>query len=174
MIKNIFAAVDGSGHAGKALELAAWLASRHGARLTVGHVIMRGPVPDVLRRMVEAEHLVSTEPREPPAVANVPASVAGVIHQVRNDDTERRIAAAVADKVLEDSARIAREQGAAEVATRLLHGDPAGAILEAARDSQADMIVLGARGLSELKGLLMGSVSHKVAQLAECSVVTVK
>jgi nucleotide-binding universal stress UspA family protein len=36
------------------------------------------------------------------------------------------------------------------------------------------MIFLGSRGLGDIKGLLMGSVSHKVTQLAECTCVSVK
>ncbi len=38
----------------------------------------------------------------------------------------------------------------------------------------ADMIVIGSRGLGELKGLLVGSVSNKVAEHAKCSVLTVR
>jgi len=33
---------------------------------------------------------------------------------------------------------------------------------------------MGSRGLSELESLLLGSVSHKVATLAKCSVMIVK
>ena len=35
-------------------------------------------------------------------------------------------------------------------------------------------VVVGSRGLSEIRGLLLGSVSHKVCQLAPCTCVTVK
>ncbi|MHC5024763.1 MAG: universal stress protein, partial [Planctomycetota bacterium] len=35
-------------------------------------------------------------------------------------------------------------------------------------------IVMGSRGHGDLEGLLLGSVSHKVASLAKCTVVTVK
>ena len=52
-------------------------------------------------------------------------------------------------------------------------GDPAPAILDHAREVGADMIVLGSRGLGDLKGLVMGSVSHKVACLAPCTCVAV-
>ena len=53
-------------------------------------------------------------------------------------------------------------------------GDPVERILEAQKREQADLIVLGSRGLGNMKGLLLGSVSHKVAHLAECACLTVK
>jgi hypothetical protein len=50
---------------------------------------------------------------------------------------------------------------------RSAEGRPATTILEVARDKNVDMIVLGSRGLSEPKALFLGSVSHKVVNLAE-------
>jgi nucleotide-binding universal stress UspA family protein len=60
------------------------------------------------------------------------------------------------------------------VTTLLAGGDPADAILEAAKREKADTIVLGSRGLGDFKGLVLGSVSHKVAAHAECTCITVK
>ena len=40
--------------------------------------------------------------------------------------------------------------------------------------NQDDLIVMGRRGLGDLGGLLMGSVSHKVCHLADCACLTVK
>jgi nucleotide-binding universal stress UspA family protein len=54
-----------------------------------------------------------------------------------------------------------------------MSGDPAACILEAARNSQARFIVMGRRGLGRLAGLLIGSVSQKVSQLADCTCITV-
>jgi nucleotide-binding universal stress UspA family protein len=51
---------------------------------------------------------------------------------------------------------------------------PASAILQEARDLDAGMIVVGSRGLSDLGGLLLGSVAHKVIQLATCPVLVVR
>jgi nucleotide-binding universal stress UspA family protein len=51
---------------------------------------------------------------------------------------------------------------------------PAGTILQEARDADAGMIVLGSRGLSDLGGLLLGSVAHKVIQLSTCPVLVVR
>ena len=53
-------------------------------------------------------------------------------------------------------------------------GRPADTIVAAAERDKADMIVMGSRGFSDLKGLLLGSVSHKVSHLAPCTCVTVK
>ena len=41
-------------------------------------------------------------------------------------------------------------------------------------DRNADLIVCGSRGFGRMKSLLLGSTSHKIAQLAQCSCLTVK
>jgi nucleotide-binding universal stress UspA family protein len=53
----------------------------------------------------------------------------------------------------------------------LVTGGAAGAILDEAKE--ATLIVVGARGLGELKSLLLGSVSHQVAHHAPCPVVII-
>jgi nucleotide-binding universal stress UspA family protein len=62
----------------------------------------------------------------------------------------------------------------AEGTVRTATGGPAHAILEQARDLDATMIVLGSRGLGLLGGLLLGSVAHKIIQLATCPVLVVR
>jgi nucleotide-binding universal stress UspA family protein len=52
--------------------------------------------------------------------------------------------------------------------------DVAKEILRAAKGFDADTIVLGSRGLGEFAGLLLGSVAHRVIQLADCPVVVVR
>jgi nucleotide-binding universal stress UspA family protein len=49
--------------------------------------------------------------------------------------------------------------------------DVAGAVLDRAKKIRADLIVLGARGLSPLKTFFLGSVSHKITRHAPCSVL---
>ena len=46
---------------------------------------------------------------------------------------------------------------------------PAHAIVETAKFANVDMIFLGSRGLGDMRGLMMGSVSHKVMPLAPVS-----
>jgi nucleotide-binding universal stress UspA family protein len=53
-------------------------------------------------------------------------------------------------------------------------GQPAKEIIAAARDSKCDSIVLSTRGLTGLDRYLIGSVAHRVAQLAPCPVVLVR
>ncbi len=72
------------------------------------------------------------------------------------------------------AAEAAREQGATKIETVIAQGDPARAILSESRKRGVDAIVMGSRGLSDLKGFVVGSVSHKVAHTAECTVITVR
>lgn len=53
-------------------------------------------------------------------------------------------------------------------------GSPATIICELAKYENYDMILVGSRGLSAIKGLFMGSVSNQVAHLAHCPVLIVK
>lgn len=53
-------------------------------------------------------------------------------------------------------------------------GKPAESIVETAKAQQADLIVVGTRGLTGLEKILMGSVSDRVIVLAECAVLVVE
>jgi len=68
--------------------------------------------------------------------------------------------------------RAAREQGVRSTFL-IWEGDPADAILEASHAEQADVIVLGSRPRTNLRRLVLGSVSSQVARLATCEVVVV-
>jgi nucleotide-binding universal stress UspA family protein len=61
-----------------------------------------------------------------------------------------------------------------EVHTQVLQGSPAEAILAAAEVHEADLIVMGTRGLGRLSGLIMGSQSQKVVAHAACPVMLVR
>lgn len=52
--------------------------------------------------------------------------------------------------------------------------DPANAIIACCKQHGCEEIVMGTRGLGNLKGLLIGSVSTRVAQLSEVPVTLVK
>jgi len=63
---------------------------------------------------------------------------------------------------------------APEVNSALLEGDPAVEIIDFAHKTVASLIVAGSRGLSQVKGWLLGSVSRKLIQFAPCSVLLVR
>jgi len=58
--------------------------------------------------------------------------------------------------------------------TILAHGPLANTIVKQARRLKTDLIVMGSRGLSDIQGFLLGSVSRQVASTAACSVLVVK
>jgi len=58
--------------------------------------------------------------------------------------------------------------------TELLEGPMAEAIINVAETRGADLIILGARGMSSIEGLLLGSVSQKVIHHATCPVLVVR
>ena len=61
-----------------------------------------------------------------------------------------------------------------DVHEELLEGPEAEAILAVAETRQADLIIMGTRGLSSLQGLLLGSVAHKVIHHASCPVMVAR
>jgi nucleotide-binding universal stress UspA family protein len=74
----------------------------------------------------------------------------------------------------EAGASLARDAGLkAHALVRLRFGSIAESILAEAEESGAEAIVLGTRGLTGIKSLLMGSVSHDVLQHADVPVIVV-
>jgi nucleotide-binding universal stress UspA family protein len=61
-----------------------------------------------------------------------------------------------------------------EYETELLEGSPAKAILEFARSRDADLIVVGSRGLGAIKGALLGSVSSEIVHQADRPVLVAR
>jgi len=70
-----------------------------------------------------------------------------------------------------ENARSSLESIGLKVDTVVLSGDPGTQICKYAKENQYDLILLGSRGLSTVKELVLGSVSHKVLQMANCPVL---
>ena len=98
--------------------------------------------------------------------------VTAVIHRI-GVPTKEEIEKAGREVIGAAEAEI-REAGVSDFTSQLVSGDPAHAIVEEAKAYKADLIVMGRRGLDSLTGLLVGSTTTKVAQLAPCAVLTVK
>jgi nucleotide-binding universal stress UspA family protein len=61
-----------------------------------------------------------------------------------------------------------------EAKSILLRGDAATEIIQYAKENQVELIVAGSRGLSQMRRLLLGSLSRKLVHYADCSVLIVK
>jgi nucleotide-binding universal stress UspA family protein len=77
------------------------------------------------------------------------------------------------DATLSDAADQAREAGL-EVETFAREGDPADAILDVAEERDADLIVVGNKGMTGARRFLLGSVPNKVSHHAPCSVLIIR
>jgi nucleotide-binding universal stress UspA family protein len=78
-----------------------------------------------------------------------------------------------ARQVAEEAKQLATSLGATNVRSFAKAGQPARSIVKFADEHAADLIVVGSRGIGDVDGFLLGSVSHKVTGLAKCPVLVV-
>ena len=79
----------------------------------------------------------------------------------------------LSNQILRAAKTRAERFGIGSIRLRPAWGDPAQSIIETAVREAADALVVGRRGRGRLAGLLLGSVSQKIASLAPCMVVIV-
>ncbi len=77
------------------------------------------------------------------------------------------------EELLEELVEKAKKKGLT-VETKVAIGHPAASIVQIAKEKGCDLIVIGHKGKSMLEGLLLGSVSRRVASESPCSVIIVK
>lgn len=146
-MERILVADDGSEAALSAVEIAVDLAAKTGAELIALAVV---DATEFRRADVEAfarsEHLEVGG-----AVDNLVDAAADYLERCRT----------IAARAGVSRVRLVKRAG----------GDPASEILDYARDHDTDLIVVGSRGRGRLPGLVLGSVSQKLASLAPCSVL---
>jgi nucleotide-binding universal stress UspA family protein len=79
------------------------------------------------------------------------------------------------NRVVEESAKRLRDAAtSSSVETAVLSGDPKRELVEEAERWNADCIFLGARGLTTMQRVFLGSISTAVSQRAHCSVEVVR
>lgn len=101
-------------------------------------------------------------------VAHAPVMAGAYAEQSSRETAE------AARELLDEQAGLVREAGAELAETHTLVGSPAEKILGLAEDIEADLVVVGSRGLSEIKRLVLGSVSESVVRHAPCPVLMVR
>ncbi|GEK72443.1 MULTISPECIES: universal stress protein [Halomonas] len=145
MFHTILVPIDGSEHSRVALCVACKLARQEDGQLILLHI------PEAL-------------PHEPLLVWGI-----GAVPMESTLEKRDEVGQALLDHATEE----ARTLGVEQVKPVLTRGDPSQKILAAAEEHGVDTIVMGSRGLGDLKGLVVGSVSHKVSHGADCRVITV-
>ena len=174
MVKTILCATDGSEHADRAVGWASDLAAKYGAELVLLYVMPHRPPSPELRHMAEVEHILD-EAAPPPEGTQPAYSMGGIRKRLsENEAINAQIFRELGERTLNHCKRHAEGRGVEKVKTVIDDGDPAGRILEVAERESAGLIVMGRRGLSDVKGLLLGSVTHKVSQLSERPCLTVQ
>ena len=140
---RILVATDGSEGANHAIDYAARWAKNTGADLLIVNVI--GSVPEkLLRNFTHAQHAWIDELFE--------SLSAEMLTQARDR---------------------ARSAGAGTIEIEARTGETAPAIIDIAREKAADAIVVGRRGIGQVAGLLLGSVSQKLVSLAPLPVIVI-
>ena len=66
------------------------------------------------------------------------------------------------------------EEAGVQAETYARQGDPADAILDVAEEQNADLIIVGNKGMTGAKRFLLGSVPNKVSHHAPCSVLIIR
>lgn len=150
MYRHILVPTDGSDHALRAVEHAAGLAVRLGAKVTLLHVIRDVDYQSVYHDLYDLER----------------------IEQVTV--TEHGVLELAGKEIIDQGEKVARDLGVSDLVTVVRQGSPAKVIADHAAAYSVDLIVMGTRGLSDFPGLLLGSVSHKVVHLSEVPVLTVR
>lgn len=148
MFKTIVVAVDGSTHAMKALAIAVDLAEKYGSKLELISVYRQYSAMESTHSLIRTREGL---PDPTPAM--------------------KQFAQDVVDAALK---KVREEDGFENVEGHVRRGQPARTIVDFAKEREADAIVMGSRGLGDVTGMLLGSVSHKVSSLAACTTISVK
>lgn len=164
--KNIFVAFDGSTDSVEALKTAENMTKVNNAHLTVGYVHTPSIDSTVTPGMTQNsdpilyQSHVYTGPFPTPSLGVQPKTDEPMVE----DNTP--------DKIISDAEL--RLSNLIEVDYEILSGKPVNEILSYTKENDTDLIILGNRGITGIKKFVMGSVSKKVMEEAECPVLVVK
>jgi nucleotide-binding universal stress UspA family protein len=157
-LRLILAVTDGSPHSRSALRFLSHFPLPKQADIRLVHVLPPLPSPDIYMHAwpVGAEPLPPMNPIDREEISARQAE-------------EQRVGQALLDKSQEKLA-----SHGIEAKGVLLRGDAAGEIIDYAKSNQADLIVAGSRGMSQVKGWFLGSLSRKLVHYSNCSVLIVR
>ena len=184
MIKKMLIATDGSEHSRNAIAFGSDIAAKYGAEVLLVHILLHKESSEGLLHFAEVEYGVNVHRLSKEAFADTgaapattyPAAEFPAFTQSSKQDvaTPSRVLTILGEEILKRGAEAAREKGVETVKTRIADGNPAHRILELVEAENVDVVVSGARGLSDLKAIAVGSVSHKLVQLSPVPCITVR
>lgn len=177
-MKTILVPTDGSEPAEKALRLALDLAEKHGADVKLFHVLLRDKEPAEIMRLPELEDASDAIFNALKQLQSGPRAERSAEALMRERTLPDRPAPEdllreIGEHVLRRASAIAAERGVRAEVLNLADGWAAPAIARAVRESGADTIVMGMRGLRQIEAVAYGSVSQDVVQTVDCTCVAV-
>lgn len=174
MIKTIIVPTDGSEHADRAVEMAGEIAAKFGSRVVIVQALLHHASTADLRALCDANEADKSVVEQIDKLDDAMFEVAAAAYAPVPIPVPPDILRKIGDRIAENAGAKLKGLGVTDVATQIVDGKPAENIIAAAEHEKADLIVMGRRGLGDIAGLLMGSVSHKVNHLADCACLTVK
>jgi nucleotide-binding universal stress UspA family protein len=184
MIKKVLIATDGSEHAQKAVAFGSDIAAKFDAEVLLVHVLLHKEASEELLHFAQVEYGIDVhrlskeafaETAAAPATTYPAAEFPAFTQSTKQDSaTPSRVLNMLGEVILKRGAETAREHGVRIVNKQIVDGNPANRILELVEAESIDLVVSGARGLSDLKALAVGSVSHNLIQLSPVPCVTVR
>ena len=173
MLNTVLVPTDGSPHADRAVDFAGELAAKFGAKVILLHVLLRGHMPEGLLRAAQVENL-GAKGQVPENLVNMPQEIMARVEGKKGTQMPLDVLQFIGKRVLAGAEQTCRDKGVETVELKVEEGNPTEIILDYAKRNKADAIVMGSRGLSTWKGILLGSISNQVSHMAACTCITVK
>ena len=173
MFEKILVPVDGSEQSMKAVDMASDLAQKFDAEIILLHVLLRGHMPGGLKRALEVE-VSGRSGTSASHLVNLPQEIMARVDDKRLTQMTLDELQFIGKHLLSKAVQMCQDKGLKKITQRVEEGYAADVILDIAKDSNVDMIVIGNRGLGRLGEFLMGSVSNKVLHLATCPCTVVR
>ncbi|MFC4694671.1 MULTISPECIES: universal stress protein [Geodermatophilus] len=92
---------------------------------------------------------------------------------VLGDEAYQVVGSTPAEETVRHAGEVASEAGAGDVRTVAVLGSPVEALLDVVRREDADLLVVGNRGLNGIRGRLLGSVPADATRRSACDVLVV-
>jgi len=155
LFEKILVPLDGSEHSLKALTIAIEIAKKFGGKISLIHIYSVAVSP-----VMVPEPSTLTPPMVP---TMTPEEISKAVESTRK---------ASMSILSEGEQKVKAER--VQVETILREGHVVQEIIKTAKEDKFDLIVIGARGISKIRELLLGSVTDGVIHHASCPVLVIK